>query len=353
MLNDLSYELDRSRSAEFKARQILIKVEEQLNQSDMLKIAVEETTSSSDQIEKNVKSINSRIIALNEQFRSTESSVAGINSMIDSLANLSTRQTTSVDKASSGIKNIVSSISSVSREILARTDDTASLNTASRNGLNSLNETAESFRQVVVLIGSIKEMTELISNISSQTNLLSMNAAIEAAHAGESGKGFAVVAEEIRKLAESSRSGAENIDHNLKALTAAITQTDHRVAESGKSFDHINRSAERVNAAMNEIVQVIEKLVIEAESVSVAADILADSTADVDINAKNVAENSLEIWNNVKQVSTVMTDVLEGMEEINSGAGNSKRSVAQLSKLASDMKLQTELLQAVLLQPGA
>ncbi len=348
LLNNLAAELERSHHAEQKSRRIMSQVAVQMNNSDLLKIAAEETTSSSYEIEQNVQSINKQIIYLNEQFQNTESSIGQINNRIDNLAELSSRQTDSVSAASIGVKNIASSIASVTKEIQARTEDTDSLKEASVEGLNTLNETTEAFRRVVTMIDSIKEMTQLISDISSQTNLLSMNAAIEAAHAGDSGKGFAVVAEEIRKLAESSRISAESIERDLKALTDAIYLTDQRVGQSGKSFNQINLSAARVNSAMNDIASIMKKLDNDAVDVNNAAEILADSTSAVDENTRNVAAFSLEILKNVQQVSRIIDEVSQGADEIKLGAANSRDSVAELTKLADSMKTQTALLQDAL-----
>ena len=216
----------------------MARVAEQMNQSDRLTEAAEETTVSSLQIEAKVQSMNDRIVILNDQFRNTEESLGQINSRMDDLADLSERQTQNVEIASTGVMHIVSSIENVSREIQARTEDTVRLNEASSKGQNALEEIADSFGQVVQMIESIKEMTQLISHISSKTNLLSMNAAIEAPHAGQAGRGFAVVAE-----------------------------------ESWKSFEQINLSTARVSSAMSGIVTIILELGSEADHVRKAAEV--------------------------------------------------------------------------------
>ena len=104
-------------------------------------------------------------------------------------------------------------------------------------------------------IQKINEVMEIIDAIAGQTDLLAMNAAIEAAHAGEAGKGFAVVSDEIRKLAESTNENSKMIKTTVTAVSARIYQIGGDSAESRKAFETIREEADVSSQTMAEIAR--------------------------------------------------------------------------------------------------
>ncbi|MBQ6782223.1 MAG: hypothetical protein IJP62_13505 [Treponema sp.] len=113
------------------------------------------------------------------------------------------------------------------------------LEQATNVGQTRLNDVTSIVRQIEESSSGLMEMSKMIDSIAAQTNLLSMNAAIEAAHAGESGKGFAVVAQEIRKLAEDSSKQTRAIDEVLKNMKSLIDSVSQKTEEVSGQFTHI------------------------------------------------------------------------------------------------------------------
>ncbi|OQY32246.1 MAG: hypothetical protein B6241_11625 [Spirochaetaceae bacterium 4572_59] len=123
-----------------------------------------------------------------------------------------------------------------------------------------MESTNQTILQTASRIDAIQEMLEVINNVASQTNLLSMNAAIEAAHAGDSGKGFAVVADEIRKLAESTQENANAIGRDLSEIVDKINATTELGRQSKDAFGKIEQKVEVFVDAFREISSSLKKL---------------------------------------------------------------------------------------------
>lgn len=344
---NLTIQLDQSRQTHEKSLQLIGQVAGQLDKSDRLSQAAEETAASGIEIERNVHSIKDQIVHLNDSFGNTEKALTNINSNLNQLTGLADRQTEIVAHSGSAVEQMVASIQSVSSIIEARTAEVGALKTTAQNGQKAIAETDESFKAVVVQIENIKQMTKLITGIAAQTNLLAMNAAIEAAHAGEAGRGFSVVADEIRKLAESSRQSAGTIGTSLKDLAKAMESTGQRVRASGEAFGQVQGSVERVSSAMAEIGASTREMNTGTEEILKSTSDLQTATRGVDSSVKQVSDAYREILADVQQVSRIIAEVASGMDEIGAGATDIREAVSGLTSLAADLKEQAGRLHQV------
>jgi len=339
--DDQKAQLDAVESAQKATQNLIAQVAEQLDKSGRLSAEAQSSAASGVQIERNVHSIKDQIVNLNQRFSNSEKALEAISQNLNQLTALAETQSGIVSHSGSAVEEMVASIQSVSTIIDSRTGEVASLKDTAQGGRKAIAETGESFRAVVQQIESIREMTKIITGIAAQTNLLAMNAAIEAAHAGEAGRGFSVVASEIRNLAESSSKSAGTIRESLKALTTAVDKTDGRVKATGAAFEQVETSIVRVASAMDEIGASTHEMNAGTEEILRSTSSLQGATQGVDGSVRQLAEAYQQILEDVKQVSRVIAEVAAGMDEIGAGATDIRRSVSGITELAEELKAQT------------
>ena len=166
------------------------------------------------------------------------------------------------------------------------------------------------------------EINKVIQNIASQTNLLAMNAAIEAAHAGDVGRGFAVVADEIRKLAESSGAQAKTVSAVLKNIKNSLGSISASTMASLKQFNDINDGFETVSAQSMEIRQTMEQQDAGNKEVLAAMGESNEITQNVRNNSSGIQSASRELADESKHLEQVTNEVTSVISEIASGIDN-------------------------------
>lgn len=293
-----------------------------LKESEKMDQNVTDNVTSIEQITANINSINSQI---SDQAAMVEESTASITEMISSLDSVSTI----TKKKSESINQLVDVVSS---------------------GANTLSEMTEGFRTgVVEKIEGISEMASTIQQIASQTNLLSMNAAIEAAHAGDAGKGFAVVADEIRKLADTSSKSSANITRIIKEISDGVSETDMKTKKSSEAFDVINKEIKETKQAFDEIASSTQELNVGGKQILDAMSMLQDVTTNIKsaseemiIGSDQVVRSQLELKDISDQVTKGMLEISSGSEEIVIASDEIVKYSSELNSVVNDLKEETD-----------
>jgi methyl-accepting chemotaxis protein len=179
--------------------------------------------------------------------------------------------------------------------------------------------TFEEVKRINESVSSIKDITGIIASISSQTNLLAMNAAIEAAHAGEAGRGFSVVADEIRKLAEASSVNSKEIGAILKDIVGLIDSATRSGTETNTAFQSIDVEVRDLRDSLAEIFSNMSELHAGGDQILEAMSGLRDASIEVKDDSTAIGQSSSSIRESMSTLKRVSSEVAGGMSEISTG----------------------------------
>jgi len=285
-----------------------------------------ETVSAVNQIAANINSIRERMSYLDGTIDGNTASINGITESIQTVDGQIAEQTAMVEESRASIEEMTSFLTNVAEITRRRREATQNLSKETRSAADGLEEARNAFAEgVVARIDSIQEAADAIQGIAAQTNLLAMNAAIEAAHAGSAGKGFAVVADEIRKLASDAASSSGSIAGTIRTVVENIERTREAFERAGTGFTMVARETESTAGAFSEIQEHISHLESGGAEISKATGYLQDTT-------HTIQERSREVLQQAEQILAAETQIRNISMETNSGIAEMSQGVAEINE---------------------
>jgi len=307
------------------------------------------TSTAVEQISSSLDSMKILMVKQESGAEEAGKAVGDIKSNIDNLNNMIEKQTESVNLSSSAIEEMTANINSVTKTLVENSRNVTALTEASENGKTGVQMVAQEIREIAHDSEGLLEINAVMNNIAAQTNLLSMNAAIEAAHAGEAGRGFAVVADEIRKLAESSSKQSKTTATMLKKIKASIDNITKSSNEVLSRFGAIDSSVKTVSEHEQNILHAMEEQEVGGKQILESISKLRDLTSSVKKGSDNMAASGETLVQQTDGFIQTSKETVEGMNEIVKGINQINVSVSHVNDMSMEnnknfdsLKLETE-----------
>jgi methyl-accepting chemotaxis protein len=300
---------------------------------DNLASHMNETAAAINEITANTQSIKGKVINQSASVTETNVTMENITHNIGKLNQHIEKQTSSVSESSSAIEEMLANIASVTQTLIKNSENVKELSSASGIGRLSLREVADDLQGIVQESEGLMQINSVMKKIASQTSLLSMNAAIEAAHAGESGKGFAVVADEIRKLAEESSVQSKSISTVLKKIKESIDKITSSTDKVLKKFEIIDDGLKAVSDQEVSIGNAMEEQGTGSKQILDAISRLNDITQEVKRSSIEMLAGSNEIIREGKNLDQVTEEIAGGMNEMAIGADEINAAVNEVNQI--------------------
>ena len=298
---------------------------------------IEENGHSIEAIIGDLNDIGSQVQSQADSVSQTVSAVEEIAQNIQSLENMIETQSSGVVEASAAVEEMIGNISSVNNSVgyMAQSFDSLIQNTEA--GIQRQNDVNQRIRNIEEQSKALQTANKTISDIAGQTNLLAMNAAIEAAHAGEAGKGFSVVADEIRKLSETSSAQSKTIREELKKIEGSINDVVAASQASTDMFNEVSNSITQTQQLVLQIKGAMEEQQEGSKQIGDALKLMNDNTSEVRAASHEMAEGNKSILIEIDQLRNTTGVIRDSMNKISQSAGDIKETSNSLSEIADSV----------------
>ena len=323
--------------------------------------AANSTAAATAAIDENIQKIMTQFDQMIETVGKAVMVISNMNIQVNTLVSNNEVQALAIEESSKAVNEAAGTLEHIKSMATERSSMAQEMHSLITDGDEKISNTNDLLTVISNQLDQVKEVIDIIDNVAEQTNLLSMNAAIESAHAGEAGKGFAVVAEEIRTLAENTSENAGTIASVINGIIESVNNANKSSNEASVAFRKVSKNADDVVSSLKEITSGIEsidrqmqQIKIKSEEEFAAADKINAYCKDLAEQQKSVSrdvdamnDKFFEATSAIKKIKEGTTDIVERMMGVSVASKESYKNMTDLENILEEFKTKEAVDEAV------
>jgi methyl-accepting chemotaxis protein len=301
-----------------------------------LKLVSLDTTSEIKQITETLKTNSEKFKVLDQEIIGSADAIKNINNSLKAIMVSMFSQSEALTQSSSAVDEISASIKNITGVIQLKNKLSDTLSQKAEIGLDIMNKSVDSVDKIAKSTSSMLDTIEVINEVVQNTDLLAMNAAIEAAHAGEAGKGFTVVAEEMKKLSDQTAAHAKFIRDSLNKTVSDITEADALNKEAAEHFLELAEGIREIHESMLQTSHGMIELLASSDEIVKALGSLLAITGDIKTKTADMNHDTDAINTGIQEISSVSSHTLEQIHKVVGSAGQISRTIESLAEIGEN-----------------